>query len=163
MNGRIGTAAIVAIAAAFLVSAVPAQAGWLMSHGSAAMVAYSGDWDNFLIYGTGFSGDVRGGKTTAVTIPLPAHIDPTLSLKKIKVAFFTANNVRIVEVAVWDGNSKIRTKTVNWTGAKTVISKLYFPKPYYVKNGLALTIKFTADNTGDRFIQLKSVGALLGP
>lgn len=162
MKAKFGSAAVMAILTAFLVSAVPAHASWMLAHGASASASSLASWESTKIDGNGFEGVVSVGATVPVTIPLPSFSDPGFFFEKFKILYYAAPNCRITRIEVWDGGTMIKAVTCYLTGNKTSTFKTKFPTPYTIQRGLALKIYVNADAVGaaaNRRFVLNSAGA----
>jgi hypothetical protein len=162
MNGKTVWAAVGAGLALFLMSAAPAQAVWMLSHGSAARVFTPDAWESYGYSSIGLEGTVSNGVTTAINIPIPALGDAVSTLEKCKVTFSAEPHAPVVKIEVWDGDILLRTKTGSWIGNMTIAFGIPLTTPRSIRYGLAFTIYVkgeNVDNATTRHFILKGAGA----
>jgi hypothetical protein len=141
-----------------------AQAGWLMTHGSATQL---GDNDSTLEYcrrnGEGLTVVIKTNNYASFTLAMPAPGEANMQLTKVKLSFWTGFSVAINQVKIYDGSELIAEVSGNWWGPKTLYVKI---PPRVMKSGMVMYIEGHASYTPDglyRMVVIKNAGGLFLP
>jgi hypothetical protein len=153
-----------AIVMATALAAGSAQAGWLMTHGSATLIS---DDDSEVELNwrdeNGLTVIVKPDKDVILVIPMPTPGETAMQLTKVKVSFWTGFSVAVRKIRIYDGSELVSETVGNWWGNQALSIKV---KPREFTNGMVMRLEGHASFPPDfwwRRITIRNAGGFFKP